>query len=283
MKNPESKRPVTVEDLLRLKRAERPAPEFWTHFEQELRAKQLAAIVAKRPWWEMPRLFTSLKRYQLPLGAAAALSVAFISVHHYRVASPAPLPAVPSATSVEDFAAADSPTMSGRAAAMETVAEARELTAPVTVSGSDSSAGVVATNSNADAPTPAHLAEVMPWLGTSPAGDTEASSMQPVQSLVAVNLEMVKATHPELARKFLGRAAGLETSDLERKPAVDPFTRLRGPADIKRDRLLAKALPVSVNLSGNSGDRVVRRISEERLTEEISRISGAGDRLSLKF
>ena len=40
-------KPVSLEDLLRLKRAERPAPEFWVQFERELRAKQLAALVTQ--------------------------------------------------------------------------------------------------------------------------------------------------------------------------------------------------------------------------------------------
>ena len=49
--NHEKKRAVTIEDLLHLKRTERPPAEFWTHFERDLRAKQLAALVEKRPWW----------------------------------------------------------------------------------------------------------------------------------------------------------------------------------------------------------------------------------------
>ena len=39
--NPESTRPIVIEDLLRLKRAERPPAEFWSTFDRELRAKQL--------------------------------------------------------------------------------------------------------------------------------------------------------------------------------------------------------------------------------------------------
>ena len=46
--NQENKRPVTLEDLLRLKRAERPAAEFWVRFDRELRAKQEAAEPAAR-------------------------------------------------------------------------------------------------------------------------------------------------------------------------------------------------------------------------------------------
>ena len=57
MPKPDQNSKVTIEDLLRLKRAERPGPEFWVNFEQELRQKQLTALVQKRRWWhELPVL-----------------------------------------------------------------------------------------------------------------------------------------------------------------------------------------------------------------------------------
>ena len=70
--------PLTVEDLLRLKRAERPRPEFWTRFDRELRTKQLAAMMKREPWWH--RLGESLNfsaRYRLALGATAILALSF--------------------------------------------------------------------------------------------------------------------------------------------------------------------------------------------------------------
>ncbi len=69
---------VTLDDLLRLKRTERPSAEFWTRFEEELRAKQLAALVRRRPWWADAglRLRTALARFGLPLGAATTLALA---------------------------------------------------------------------------------------------------------------------------------------------------------------------------------------------------------------
>ena len=56
---------VTLEDLLRFKRAEKPDASFWVHFEQEFRAKQLAAAVERKRWWFalprfMPRRLISL-------------------------------------------------------------------------------------------------------------------------------------------------------------------------------------------------------------------------------
>src|ERR1017187_6179807 len=85
----DSERKITVQDLLRLKRAERPAPEFWARFESEMRAKQLAAIVVKRPWWDGgSRALGILYRHQLPFGAAAALALAWMGVHYAGGVSP---------------------------------------------------------------------------------------------------------------------------------------------------------------------------------------------------
>lgn len=76
-------RKVTIEDLLRIKRAERPPADFWAKFERDLRAKQLAAIVAKRPWWHaIPRVLTSVARLRLPLGATAVLALTFVAMRH---------------------------------------------------------------------------------------------------------------------------------------------------------------------------------------------------------
>ena len=76
---------VSLEQLLRLKRAERPAPEFWHQFERELRVKQLAAIVEPRPWWApFIRISTKVARYQLPVGATAILALTFLTVQEYQ-------------------------------------------------------------------------------------------------------------------------------------------------------------------------------------------------------
>src|SRR5579862_3577047 len=101
-------RKIFVEDLLRLKRAERPAPEFWTRFEAEMRSKQLAAIV-HRPWWDgLSRLLSKGHRLVLPMGAAAAMGLVWAGVHYLSgpasVAAPevvvAPAPAAVAVTSI---------------------------------------------------------------------------------------------------------------------------------------------------------------------------------------
>ncbi|MEY4923649.1 MAG: hypothetical protein RL598_168, partial [Verrucomicrobiota bacterium] len=81
---------VTIEDLIRLKRDERPAAEFWVNFDHELRQKQLTALLEKRAWWqELPQLL--MRRAYLPVGATAILAFTFVSVKYYgpiQVAAP---------------------------------------------------------------------------------------------------------------------------------------------------------------------------------------------------
>ena len=79
---------VSVEDLLRLKRAERPPAEFWNEFDRELRLKQLAAIIEPRPWFApFIRVSARISHYQLPLGAAAILALSLVTVTEYRSAN----------------------------------------------------------------------------------------------------------------------------------------------------------------------------------------------------
>ena len=48
--NSAHKKEVKVEDLLRLKRAERPDEVFWNTFDRELHQRMLQTLVKKDPW-----------------------------------------------------------------------------------------------------------------------------------------------------------------------------------------------------------------------------------------
>lgn len=97
MPQPDQRPKVTIEDLLHLKRAERPDAGFWTGFERELRQKQLTALLEKRPWWQtLPQLLT--RRVYLPVGATAILAFTLVSVKYYAPAQLAQV-AAPAATS----------------------------------------------------------------------------------------------------------------------------------------------------------------------------------------
>lgn len=79
MSDPRSKdrRRITLEQLLQLKRSERPTPAFWEDFDRELRRRQLACIVAGQPWYvRFIRGITVGFRRAAPVGVAAAAAVA---------------------------------------------------------------------------------------------------------------------------------------------------------------------------------------------------------------
>ncbi len=67
----------TLEELLRLKRAERPAEDYWARFDAGLRAKQLTALVEKPSW--TTRLRARLAWFAAPLGAAAVAALAMVA------------------------------------------------------------------------------------------------------------------------------------------------------------------------------------------------------------
>jgi hypothetical protein len=300
MNSEESKQPkrqVTVEDLLHLKRAERPPAEFWIRFEQELRAKQLAAIVVKRSWWSVvPEVFAGMRRYQVLLGTAAVLAVSFVSVNEYRSSSPAvassialastseaPVPAREISPPGNDVAVVSTEVglvIAGNtinpAVAIETASLAPAATLQYSEANlSDEHASSVAVSDN-------NLSEIVPWL-TSRA---DLRDLSPAAQSIADNLTAIKETHPELIGRLYGSSGGFEKRGLPapRRPAVDPLAQMRNPSDTHRERLLASATPVAVRTSGPSGERIAGRISDQRLTEqEISRFGARGDRFLVKF
>lgn len=125
----DSRRPVTVEDLLRLKRCEQPAPEFWESFDQQLRAKQLAALVEKRSLWQrLPSFAFRWYRWAVPLGAAGALALTWVSLGEPE--TPATQPALASpATAKIAVAAPAAPTDTTLSPALTPVQEVPLLVA----------------------------------------------------------------------------------------------------------------------------------------------------------
>lgn len=76
-KSPDKK--ITLEDLLRLKRDEKPPIEFWEGFERELYQKTLLALVVNEPWYGI-FLRPSLARMAIiaPLAIATATAAGYM-------------------------------------------------------------------------------------------------------------------------------------------------------------------------------------------------------------
>lgn len=280
MRKHENKRPVTLEDLLKLKRTERPPAEFWSQFDRELRAKQLAALVEQRPWWrDVPRFFARFSRYQLPLGATAVLALTMVSVRHYRPSTPEAVPA-PGAS----VAASSSLKPSG--ASISSV-QPTSVTEDFSVTSRSEQRTVVATS----LPVAAVISHETSDLGSVDSPAVVASNSRevatPSERFIAANLAIAKSSDPAIAQGILGAARGFEARAMPaRAPAVDPLAQMTSPSDVRRSRLLGGAvMSVSMNSAPAARPAEVRsrRISDEQLYDTISRFGARGNSLLVKF
>ena len=272
MKSP--KNAVSLEDLLRVKRAEQPPASFWSDFDRELRAKQLAAIVEPRPWWApFIRLGARASRFQLPVGAVAILAISFVTIREYRApvldSSYVPQPsaqAVTTANSVPDVAsdiAAHENAMAyehpaSRIAAVQPVIVAQAEEPAVESPAADPRAIATVDASAVDEPSPS-------------------------AQYIAANLAAVQAADPGLVDDLFGPSMRRVPA---RQPVRDPLSQVNAPGESRRSRLLATALPVSANaseLDAATKDRLTRKLTEERLYDTISRVGVQGDRVAIKF
>ncbi len=75
---------VTLEQLLALKRSERPEPAFWEEFDRELHRRQLASVVARPVWYvRVARHMIMGWKRTAPVAAAGAAAVAgFLVLQH---------------------------------------------------------------------------------------------------------------------------------------------------------------------------------------------------------
>jgi hypothetical protein len=271
MSSAPQRRPVAIEDLLRIKRAERPPAEFWSEWDRQLRTKQLAAILDKRPWWRdaLPRFGAVLARYPVPLGATAILALTILTVHEYRSVNP-DLPA-PVATPVAraDVAPARLGLSNGGGLAglQRPASEARDQVAAV----------------DAQPQTISRAATLLPA-----ARENAADAMSgPAAREIAANLASARATDPGLAR-ILKSAAGYELS-APRVRAEEPLARVAALHDTRQGRLQVYSTNAAYAPDTNPAvsrfhDRQVSHLSEDQLYETAAhRLGATGDRAWLKF
>jgi hypothetical protein len=279
--NHESKRPVTVEDLIRLKRAERPPAEFWPQFDQELRAKQLAALVQKQAWWHrLPRAFATVARYRFPLGASAILAVTLMAVREYRPAGV--VNGDPTFSSGAATISANAAVGAGsEGAGLATIGEetpgnygAYEVRESEQLALADSTV-----NESSPARPSGGQSQTLALSG-GPAL-LKAPELMPAGHSIASN----PAAEPMVARGLLGAAHGFETRALPaRAVTVEPLAQMATPSETRRARLQSAMAMMSVpDAPVRTGERVASQISDDRLYDQAHRLSGRGDRLSFKF
>ena len=268
---------VTLEDLLRVKRAERPPAAFWDEFERGMRTKQLAAIVEPRPWWApFIRVGAKFTRYQLPVGAAAILAITFVSLREYRTMNVAP--AFGPAITAVATAPVVSPDLTKSLAAESINAP---IAADVLMAVEDSS-----TRSPAMAEIPVEQAPaVAAMVGASSHVVPVAVEPTPSARYIAENLAAARADHPGLDRVLSGAAHSIDPL----ASRVEPLAQVNVPGQSRRARLLGGNAWFASTGSNNESslrtdDQSSSRLTERRLSEsEISRIDVGGSRLTVKF
>lgn len=253
---------VTLEDLLHLKRTERPSPEFWAKFEHELRQKQLTALVQKRRWWhDLPVLLN--RRVYVPAGAAAIVAFTLVTV---RYSSSGPLAQIEN--TAPKIVAAD-PAVEMLPATVVTVADhsargANEATAPVSARPET----VVAASAETT-----ERAELLPM----PARSEETPSARSI----AANLARLEQSEPDLVNAVLGSRL---SSPVRAQPAS--ATMAADTDSPLRYRLIARYTEHSLSPEPSAPvlvrERIARRLGDD-ITERISRIGVEGSRVSLKF
>ncbi len=68
----------SLDQLLALKRAERPDAAYWQEFDERMRQRQLAAMIEPAPWWYGAALFlrrASVQKVFVPVAASACLAL----------------------------------------------------------------------------------------------------------------------------------------------------------------------------------------------------------------
>ncbi len=262
-------RKITVEDLLRLKRAERPAAEFWATFESEIRAKQLSAIVNKRPWWDgISRIIWVVHRHPVPVGAAAALALAYMGVRYMGG------PAGPAASNRANLA-------QPVAAATVAAPAARPVDRPAALPEGAGFAAreVTPVQEPVMAVSESHITKA-PVTVANP-----SASRSPFADGIVITFSDVREPAPDYPqRSVFGSDNEFEpASTPARAPKADPLAGL-DPAAERRARLLAPALPAYAS----GGSRAVasdwmktKASSNERMYESMDQ--GPSDRMLVGF
>ena len=289
MERPRPQSKVSLEDLIRLKRAERPAPEFWAEFEEQLRRKQLAAIVDKRPWWR--RLSTvSFAKLSLPVGATAVIAFTLVSLRDR--AQPA---------SESDVTATASARASVPATIVGASVDVRDAQNSEQLASAEPHVAVVAENSSSTATTDVastsghRSSETDSSARVAPRATHEPSLAQVILGLEGMTENDARPDYGAEGAPLLASmnpvGSGLSSSiSMETVVPANPLSQIASSRDGRRARLLASVdsqehgdLVAGNSRVARSRERIASRLTEQALYDSISRLGLNGDSVTIKF
>lgn len=268
---------ITIEDLLRLKKAERPPGNFWVTFERELRQKQLSALVEKRTSWrDIPKIF--IRRAYLPVGATAVLAFTLVSI---KLFNPGPV-----ARSNEPVPASTAPITTDTEAVVASSVEVPYTPASVSsplVNRADQA--VALTDGAAVHASSQPVADPGPEALQSQVAAESKNS--PSARSIAANYARLEQSEPELISSVLGTRLSAP-SRLHAAPStqtVELASLQTGSS--KRTRLLARYndhQPIADLVAPDAvRERVSRRLGDSDFNDHFNRVGLKGDKVSLKF
>ena len=269
--------PVTIEDLLRLKRAERTSPEFWTRFESELRQKQLAALIERRPWWQtFPQVFAKPRMF-MPVGATAILVLTLVSVKFYspdQVARVLPLRSGQVSPPAQ---------LASTLVSLPSVDQVMATNTLTSVIDSDPYQGVVV---DATVPLsdhlPEHAAELTPWSASLPV-------QSPTARLFATNPSQTERIESQLAQSLTNRSVPAAYNRTQRSGGAVAELASVSALSSKRSRLLAqfngRQFSPEPQAPAIVRERLTRHLAETdtNYSEHFTRVGLKGDQVSLRF
>jgi hypothetical protein len=263
---------VTLEDLLRFKRAERPSAEFWTQFDRELQAKQLAALVGKKRWWHSTARTITRFSY-LPLGAAAALAFALVAAHQYL----SPAAEIADSNNLHTPAGKIAPTP------VALPAEVAVLSQPPAVTLPEKAISAIAV----PVPSPSHPAAPMAareiptaitWLADT-LDATDATPLSEHSMSVSFADARITSDRPDSNLGSMG--------ELKSHHTADPLTQVSSPTEMRHARLLAALTDMrSVNTVDPvtlMHQRLATRMGDDGLADDAGRLDASGNSVSFKF
>jgi len=263
---------LSIEDLLKLKRAERPAADFWNKFEQELRQKQLTALMERRAWWQdLPQFFS--QRAYVPVGAAAILAFTYVSVRYSQsVDHMSDVPAVATATPVVMADFVPVLTQSHAPVPSSPVVNRREHS-ELSV---DDRVAISARNNS----TTREVSE-SPVVAAS-----VREVLTPSARSIAANLAQLEQSEPELVNSVMGSRLSTPVRTVSNTGAVVEFASLSSSSS-RRNRLLAQYGDHQVSPVASAPDvvreRLTRRLNDLDYGDRFSRVGLKGDQVSLRF
>lgn len=259
-------KPVVIEDLLRIKRAERPAEEFWQEWDKRFKERRREAMLEPRSWLReaTSRFGLAVARWYLPVGAAAVVTMTVLAVREYN-------PTV------------ETPGFSGSVAALDTLAAvppAPESAGRDVLGELRQVATVDARGTSAQGRQPGALSNLV-------AGVEQEDTLSPTEKAIAANLAAMHALEPELAHSWRGRSFVLPAASGN---ALDeePLAGIAAARDFRRSRMLGFDFqPASANETpaySRQQERSISRLAEDQLYEAKVRSLGArGDRVLVRF